>query len=349
MKKSPLGLFLLLSFCALGSKAQNLINLNEWVTGSGSITGFSLNGLVSENEREWGIGPSGNQVVLWTAKPSGDQNGDGGFVAPTTAINNQKAYRYTIWLKKTNSTDGYSYLGCEAGVNNLDGSTNNNPYFWYGDLPELNRWYLLVGYVHGSGDASTVSSGGIYDGVTGKKVVSITDFKFPTTATSTRLRSFLFYDPNVNDRQYFYGPRLEEVNGNEPTISALLGNPVGAGDFYFSGKVGIKTQTPGDYDLAVNGKIRSQEIKVETAGWADYVFEEDYKLPSLEETEKFIQKNGHLPDVPKASEVEANGISLGEMNKILLKKIEELTLQVIQLNKTVQQQDKDIKDLKAQK
>ncbi len=136
----------------------------------------------------------------------------------------------------------------------------------------MNRWYLLVGYVHGSGDASTVSSGGVYDGVTGKKVVSTTDFKFPTTATSTRLRSFLFYDPNVNDRQYFYGPRLEEVNGNEPTISALLANPVGAGDFYFSGKVGIKTQAPGDYDLAVNGKIRSQEIKVETAGWADYVF-----------------------------------------------------------------------------
>lgn len=108
-----------------------------------------------------------------------------------------------------------------------------------------------------------------------------------------------------------------------------MGNPIGVGDFYFSGKVGIKTQTPGAYDLAVNGKIRSQEIKVETAGWAEYVFEEDYKLPTLEETEKFIQKNGHLPEVPKASEVETNGISLGEMNKILLKKIEELTLQVI--------------------
>ncbi|MNI11907.1 hypothetical protein D3C73_650680 [compost metagenome] len=139
------------------------------------------------------------------------------------------------------------------------------------------------------------------------------------------------------------------MNGNEPTISSLLDNPVGAGDFYFSGKVGIKTQTPGDYDLAVNGKIRSQEIKVETSGWPDYVFEEDYKLLTLTETEKFIQKNGHLPEVPKASDVEANGISLGEMNKVLLKKIEELTLQVIQLNKTVQQQDEEIKIIRSTK
>lgn len=164
--------------------------------------------------------------------------------------------------------------------------------------------------------------------------------------TSTRHRAYLYYDSNVSDRQYFYGPRLEEVNGNEPTISSLLDNPIGAGDSYFSGKVGIKTQTPGDYDLAVNGKIRSQEIKVETAGWPDFVFEEDYKLPTLAETEKFIQKNGHLPDVPKASDAEANGISLGEMNKVLLKKIEELTLQVIQLDKVVVKQNQEIESLK---
>lgn len=347
MKKSPLGLFLLLSFCALGSKAQNLLNLTDWVVGTGGITGLAQNGLTSENQREWGIGPHGTQVVLWKASPSGDEDGDGGFDSSYFIINNQKTYRYTVWLKKTNSNDGISYLGCAPGVTTLAGVANNNPYFWYGDLPELNKWYLVVGYVHGSNDPSTTNFGGIYDGVTGKKVVSTTDFKFASNTTATQHRSYLFYDPNINDRQYFYGPRVEEVNGNEPTISALLGTPVGAGDFYFSGKVGIKTQTPGDYDLAVNGKIRSQEIKVETSGWADYVFEEDYKLPSLEETEKFIHKNGHLQDVPKASEVEANGISLGEMNKILLKKIEELTLQVIQLNKTVQQQDKAIMSLKT--
>jgi len=103
-----------------------------------------------------------------------------------------------------------------------------------------------------------------------------------------------------------------------------------------NGNVGIGTDVPKE-KLSVNGKIRAHEIKVETANWPDYVFKSDYKLPSLTETEKFIKENGHLPDVPKAADVEANGISLGEMNKILLKKIEELTLHVIEKEKTVKE------------
>jgi hypothetical protein len=335
--KIKLGLLFFFSAYALGSSAQNLLNLNEWVTGPGGITGFSTNGLATENEREWGVGPQGTQVIVWKGTPSGDQNGDGGWYSSDIAINNQKTYRYTVWIKKTNSKTGKTYLGCSPGVNSLAGVANNNPYFWYGNLPELDRWYLLVGYVHGSNDPSTVSSGAIYDGVTGKKVIPMTDYKFASTTTTTRHRSYLYYDPNVNDRQYFYGPRLEEVNGNEPTISSLLDNPVGTGDFFFAGKVGIKTETPGDYDLAVNGKIRSQEIKVETANWPDYVFKDDYKLTSLAETEKFIRSNGHLPDVPKASELETNGVSLGEMNKLLVQKIEELTLHLIEKDKVLEQ------------
>lgn len=99
-----------------------------------------------------------------------------------------------------------------------------------------------------------------------------------------------------------------------------------------NGNFGIGTDVPKE-KLSVNGKIRAHEIKVETANWPDYVFKSDYNLPSLAEIEKFINKNGHLPDVPKAADAEADGISLGEMNKILLKKIEELTLHVIELDK----------------
>jgi len=329
MNRFKIGILSVLGLCALESNAQNLLNLSDWVIGSGGTVGFTPNGLVSENEREWGIGPLGTQVVLWKGTPSGDSQGDGGFNSIDLPINNQKTYRFSVWIKRTNSKNGTIYFGCGSSVTSLAGVANNNAYFWSGNLPDLDKWYLLVGYVHGSNDPSTVSSGGIYDGVTGKRVLAAVDYKFTSAATSTRHRSYLFYDSNVNDRQYFYGPRLEEVNGNEPTITSLLDNPVGMGDFFFGGKVGIKTTTPGAYDLAVNGKIRSQEIKVETAGWPDYVFKEDYKLPSLTETEKFIKKNGHLPDVPKAADAEANGISLGEMNKILLKKIEELTLNAI--------------------
>lgn len=102
-----------------------------------------------------------------------------------------------------------------------------------------------------------------------------------------------------------------------------------------NGDIGIGTINPQE-KLSVNGKIRAHEIKVETSNWPDYVFKTDYKLPTLPETEQFIQEHGHLPEVPKASEVEADGVSLGEMNKILLKKIEELTLHVISLQKEVE-------------
>lgn len=111
-----------------------------------------------------------------------------------------------------------------------------------------------------------------------------------------------------------------------------------------TGNVGIGTISPTE-KLSVNGKIRAHEIKVETANWPDYVFKSDYNLPSLAETEHFINKNGHLPDVPKASEAEANGVSLGEMNKILLKKIEEVTLHLIEMEKKSQRQQELIDSL----
>lgn len=97
-----------------------------------------------------------------------------------------------------------------------------------------------------------------------------------------------------------------------------------------SNGVGIGTQNPGSYRLAVNGKVRAKEIVVET-GWSDYVFDDGYELTPLAEVKAFIKANGHLPDVPSAAEVAANGVSIGESQATLLRKIEELTLHVIAL------------------
>lgn len=78
------------------------------------------------------------------------------------------------------------------------------------------------------------------------------------------------------------------------------------------------------------------------SGWADYVFEEGYKLPTLEEVECFIKENGYLPNVPSAEEIAVNGIELGEIAKIQQEKIEELTLYVIEQNKLAEQQQQQI-------
>jgi hypothetical protein len=100
------------------------------------------------------------------------------------------------------------------------------------------------------------------------------------------------------------------------------------------GNVGIGTVNPNGWKLAVNGKIRAKEIKVET-GWSDFVFENDYKLPTLKEVEKYIKEKGHLKDIPSAKEVEMNGVFLGQMDSKLLQKIEELTLYTIQQEKKI--------------
>jgi hypothetical protein len=99
-----------------------------------------------------------------------------------------------------------------------------------------------------------------------------------------------------------------------------------------NGNVGIGIISPGE-KLAVNGIIRSKEIKVEASNWPDYVFDEGYKVGTLKALESYIKANKHLPDMPTAKDIESNGLELGEMVKVQQKKIEELTLYLISLDK----------------
>lgn len=85
-----------------------------------------------------------------------------------------------------------------------------------------------------------------------------------------------------------------------------------------------------------NGVVEAKKVEVTLTGWSDFVFEKDYQLPSLFEVEQFIESNGHLPGVPSEEEVLEEGVDLGEMDAILLQKVEELTLYMIQLNKELE-------------
>ena len=104
----------------------------------------------------------------------------------------------------------------------------------------------------------------------------------------------------------------------------------------YKGNVGIGTSKP-KHRLSVNGTIQSKEMLVTTlsADWPDYVFAPEYKLTTLPELDRYVKEEGHLPGVPSAEEIGDEGIKLGEMNAILLQKVEELTLYVIELQKQI--------------
>jgi hypothetical protein len=109
------------------------------------------------------------------------------------------------------------------------------------------------------------------------------------------------------------------------------------------GNVGIGTSSPGTYKLAVEGKIGAREVEIKTGAWADFVFADDYKLPSLTEVEQHIKEKHHLPAIPSEEEVKEKGIALGEMNAKLLQKIEELTLYVIDQQKRIEKLETQLK------
>jgi hypothetical protein len=105
---------------------------------------------------------------------------------------------------------------------------------------------------------------------------------------------------------------------------------------------------PTGYTLYVEGKIITEEVKIAVVGsWADYVFLPDYHLPSLNEVESFIAEHGHLPGVPSQEEVKENGIKLAETDATLLKKIEELTLYILQQEKKINQLEEKFEELQV--
>ena len=114
------------------------------------------------------------------------------------------------------------------------------------------------------------------------------------------------------------------------------------------GNLTIGTTTSTAYRLTVEGTAAARRVKVtQQPNWADFVFQQDYQLPSLQEVENYINVNKHLSGIPSAEEVQKEGIDLGEMNKLLLQKIEELTLYLIKQEKQQQKMQEQINALQS--
>jgi hypothetical protein len=120
------------------------------------------------------------------------------------------------------------------------------------------------------------------------------------------------------------------------------------GDLQVTEDAGIGIAPISGYRLAVDGAVRARSITVDSASWADFVFDEDYELSTLSEVEAHIAEHGHLPEIPSEAEVMERGIDLAAMQVKLLQKIEELTLHTIRQEKELQRLAAENCELKKQ-
>jgi hypothetical protein len=148
--------------------------------------------------------------------------------------------------------------------------------------------------------------------------------------SQTPHRGLIISRENLNTKIYLHVAEGNygylDLGGN----TQLRGN---GGVSYFDGSLGIGTTNP-DQKLTVKGKIHAEEVIIDLAVPADYVFKPNYKLLPLSQVEKFVKMNSHLPEIPSAYEITKNGMNMGEMQNKLLQKVEELTLYAIQQDKS---------------
>ena len=160
------------------------------------------------------------------------------------------------------------------------------------------------------------------------------------------------YDNTDGYKGYWWYNGADVIHGSLGTsaIKMAPGNYLST-NFNADGRVSIGVGggiAATGYLLSVKGKIICEEAKVQlSANWPDYVFDQHYKLMPLSELEKSIREQQHLPNIPAAKELETNGILLGDMNRRIMEKVEELTLYIIELNKKNEQLQKDVAKLKA--
>ena len=161
----------------------------------------------------------------------------------------------------------------------------------------------------------------------------------------------LFYNTDSSVFQYYNGSTWNSVGSGGGTSGHWLFSTGANGTVYDSDdNIAIGTNDAKGYKLAVNGSAIFTSIKVKPANlWPDYVFGPDYRLLGLKDLERYIAANRHLPGMPAAAEVQIEGQDVGETQATLLKKVEELTLYVIEQDKKMEAMQREIRQLKQRR
>lgn len=142
------------------------------------------------------------------------------------------------------------------------------------------------------------------------------------------------------------------TGGNGGNVNICNGGNTTGAVYMGTTHIGNMIQATGPHTnalLTVNGKMVAKSCYITLSDWADYVFDAKYNLPKLNEIESYYKTNKHLPEIPSEKEIKENGVDIGEMNKLLLKKVEELTIYLVEQNKSIEILKKEIEELKSGK
>jgi hypothetical protein len=259
-----------------------------------------------------------------------------------------------IAVKKLEVNTSVNGDGIKVGAGSTAVESSSNLYFYPSSTSALSRNWVLSTYYNNIGDfvirngnaagADPYTSGVTRFAISKDGKVGIgspsPQYQLEIESTADDYKQLRIKSPGApliklsgsynggNGAEFFQQPNGDILVNSNDSKNALTIKP--------NGNVAIGSYDPGSFKLAVSGKIWSQEVNVAmTNPGPDYVFEKDYDLLSLSELEIYINQNKHLPEVPSAKEMEAEGLNLKEMNLILLKKVEELTLHLIEMKKEI--------------
>ena len=218
-----------------GIQTGGLIDYSNWAAGAGSTTGYSMIGTANENNRFNDTNPWGQTTMVWEAGNDVESNADGGWNSSRFPIDNSKTYRYSVWLnRKIVGNNGRAYLGfrgygsVNGAIRLSNGTATSNPYLWTSTDPPStfgeDQWVLIVGHVFPSTHTGTTFhvDSGKYTLCDGKIGNTTADFKWLPETNESLHRNYLFYSTDTDVRQQFVYPRVDIIDGTEPSIDELL-------------------------------------------------------------------------------------------------------------------------------
>jgi hypothetical protein len=281
-----------------------------------------------------GAGSSGtDNTSLGTSSGSaGSYNISVGKLSGDVVTGSNNSFFGTNAGKVNTSANSNVFIGSSSGLSTTTGGTNTFIGYRSGYSNVTGTGNVFIG--NDAGYSETTSSKLYIDNSNTATPLIYGDFSANQVGINAKPTSThaLSVGGTLYSSGALYAPSLV-INGIQVKGWSISGSNV----YYNSGAVSIgTTNIPSGFQLAVGGKIITEEVVIKLqANWPDYVFEDDYKLPALAEVREYIRVNKHLPEIPPASEIKENGLSVGEMNVLLMKKIEELTLYVLSLEERI--------------